>query len=151
MLKKLKNKWRKPKGLHNKLRLRKGGKGKVVKIGYGKKKKGIEIAIINNIKELINAKKDIIISSSVGLKKKVEILEKAKELKLNVLNVKNIDKFMEKIEKEREDKKKKSVDKVSKKEERLKKEDKKKKENLSKEEKEKKEKQEKKEVLERGL
>src|SRR3989344_5061677 len=80
MLKKLKNKWRKPKGLHNKLRLRKGGKGKVVKIGYGKKKKGIEIAIINNIKELINAKKDIIISSSVGLKKKVEILEKAKEL-----------------------------------------------------------------------
>src|SRR3989338_1826253 len=107
MLKKLKNKWRKPKGLHNKLRLRKGGKGKVVKIGYGKKKKGIEIAIINNIKELINAKKDIIISSSVGLKKKVEILEKAKELKLNVLNVKNIDKFMEKIEKEKEEKKKK--------------------------------------------
>ena len=55
----LKRKWRKPKGLHSKLRLNKRGKYKKVSKGYrspwqvrGLHKTGLEERIVNNIKQL---------------------------------------------------------------------------------------------------
>jgi large subunit ribosomal protein L32e len=151
LLKKLKDKWRKPKGLHNKLRLRKKGKGKVVRIGYGTSNKNKEIMLIKNIQELENAKKEIIISSGIGLKKKLEIIKKSKEMKLNILNIKDVDKFVQDKEKMRGEKKEEKTKRKKKKEEKSKKEEIKKKEGLSKEDKEKKEKEERKQVLEKGL
>ena len=153
ILKKLKDSWRKPKGIHSKLRLQKKGKGKLVRIGYGSKKelrgliKGKKTTYVSNLKDLENLKEAIIISSKTGLKKKLEIINRAKELKLEIINIKDVDKFLEDAKKNQEDKKKSKEDKKKKivtKEEKIKEEE-------SKEDKEKKIKEDKKKVLEKGL
>jgi len=99
-----KNKWRKPRGLHNKLRLKKKGHQKVPAVGYGSPKdkrgltkEGLRPKLIFTIKDLEKlSKKDTgVISSSLGTKKKIELLEKANELNLNISNVKDINKFIE--------------------------------------------------------
>jgi len=104
---KLKSKWRRPKGLHSKLRLQKKGHGKKIKVGYGSPKVGRDLLlgfkpiIVCNIKDLekIDSKTQaILISRGVGTKKKVELLKKIKDLKIKVLNVKNIDAFLKKVE-----------------------------------------------------
>lgn len=153
LLKKLKDSWRRPRGIHSKLRLKKRGKGKRPKIGYGNDRKirGLtknqHYTYINNIKDLENIKNSIIISSNIGLKKKLGIITKAKELGLNILNMGNTDKFLEETKKKREEKIQKKKEgktkvKVTKKDEAK---------ETSKEEKEKSLKEEKRKVLEKGL
>ena len=86
--------WRKPKGRDNKMREKRKGYPAVVKIGYKKAEQKSQI-IINNVKDLEKVgKEDLIIIGKVGKKKKIEIVEKAKEkgIKIN-LNIKN---FLEK-------------------------------------------------------
>lgn len=163
ILKKLKDKWRKPKGLHSKLRLQKRGKGKRPRIGYGSDKKtrgmikGQKPTYIITLKDLEDAKDSIIISSKVGLKKKVEIVIKAKELKLQILNIKDTNKFLEEVKEMQEERKKEKLarkERKSKKIKKAEKETKKPKEEVketTKEEKEKKIKEEKKKVLEQEL
>ena len=151
ILKKLGSKWIRPRGLQSKLRLKKRGKSRRPKIGYGNEKKlrylikGKKPVYISNIKEMENLKQPIIISSNVGLKKKIDIIKKAKELSINILNIKNADKFLDDVKKRQEEKKKSRLDK----EKKVKKEEKVKEE--SKEEKETKLKEEKRKVLEKGL
>ncbi len=149
---KLKSTWRKPKGLHSKLRLRKAGHGKVPRVGYSSPKSskglisGFKVAIIHSFRDLgnIDSKSEaILISKSVGKKKKVELLKKIKDLKIKVLNVKDIDAFIKKVEsdllkrKEKktktEEKKKKSKKESEKKAEEKKKEEEKKEEKTSEE------------------
>ena len=148
ILSKLKESWRKPKGIHSKLRLKKRGKGKRPKIGYGnnKKLKGLiknqNYVHINNIKELENVKQPVLISSKTGLKKKLEIAKKAEELKLKIINV-DVKKLLKKLENRKEKKTEEKISKEKTKEE--------KKKDETKEEKEKKLKEEKKKVLEKGL
>ena len=158
ILNKLKDSWRKPKGIHSKLRLQKKGHGKLVRIGHGVKKdlknliNGKKAIHITNLKDLKNVKEAIIISSKIGLKKKLEIINKAKELKLEIINIKDIDKFLEEVKKNREEnkiKKEERKKKQKKKEEKAKEESKEKESNV--EEKEKKLKKDKKKVLEKGL
>jgi large subunit ribosomal protein L32e len=133
--KKLSRKWRKPKGLHSKIRLKFKGRAKRVSKGYGSPRKvrhlhksGLQQCLIRSINELagLDAKKNcLIISSSLGNKKRIVILKKAKEQGFNISNFDNPDDFIKKIEdkislrkEEREEKKAKSV-KVEKKEEKL--------------------------------
>lgn len=155
-IKKLKKSWRRPKGLHNKLRLKLRGYGKLPSIGYGTDKrlreefKGFSPTIIRTLDDLKELKKkEVIISASLGLKKKISILNKIKELKIKVLNIKDVEGFLKKAEealkKRREKTKKKVKEKEEKKEEKKKE---KKKEEETKEKKEEKEKLEKKKVLE---
>ncbi|MBS3143726.1 50S ribosomal protein L32e [Candidatus Woesearchaeota archaeon] len=161
ILKKLKDKWIRPKGIQSKLRLRKKGKGKIPRIGYGTPKdkkyliKNKKVVLIKNMNDLENIKNPIIISSKVGLRKKLEIVTKAKELKLEILNIKDADKFIEDVKKKLEEKKKqkqKIKEKKTKKEEKIKKKEEAKIESEgSKDEKEKKLKEEKRKVLEKGL
>ena len=82
--KKLKRCWRKPRGLHNKLRL--GKKCIKPKIGYKKLRKE-EVPRINNSDELkkLNTKK-IIIASKIGKKKRLEIMKYCEENKIKILN-----------------------------------------------------------------
>ena len=152
LLKKLKRKWVRPRGLDSKLRLKRRGKGKLPKIGYGNDRKfkylikNQNYNYITNIKDLENTKLPIVISSKIGLKKKLEIINKAKELNLQILNIKDVGKFLENIKKKQEEKKEvkeKNKEKKIKKTEKLKEE--------SKEEKGKKLKEEKRKVLEKGL
>ncbi|MBI2135065.1 50S ribosomal protein L32e [Candidatus Woesearchaeota archaeon] len=132
----LKRKWRKPKGLHSKIRLNKGGKSRKVSKGYGSPrevrglhKSGLEGRIVANISHLDvldNKKHGIIISSSTGKKNRIVILKKAKELGFNVLNIRNPEEYIRNAEQEIADKKKAKKDekrdakeKESKKEEKL--------------------------------
>lgn len=91
---KKKQKWRKPRGRHNKIREKRKGKPRKVEIGYRKNKKergkikGKIPIIIKNVKELENINKDenIIIIGKVGKKKKKEILEIAEKKGIEILN-----------------------------------------------------------------
>ena len=114
------NKWRRPKGLHSKMRIGFKGYNKSVSIGYGSPKNtrgldksGLKLIIIKSLKDLekIDIKKECIaVAKTIGLRKKVEILKQAVKKSINVVNVKDINKFLkgveEKIKKSKEEKEK---------------------------------------------
>src|SRR3989338_2880800 len=112
----LKRKWRKPKGLHSKIRLNKRGKARKVSKGYrsprevrGLHKSGLEGMMVANMDQLDvldNKKHGIIISSSTGKKNRIVILKKAKELGLDVLNIRNPEEYIKNAEQGIADKKK---------------------------------------------
>ncbi|MBN1156075.1 50S ribosomal protein L32e [Candidatus Woesearchaeota archaeon] len=134
--------WRKPKGLHSKMRLRHKDKRAHPEPGFGSpreirglSKEGLQYVVVSNPKQVEEIKKEkqgIVISSSVGNRKRVMIIKKALELNINVLNMKEPKKFVDKIEKEiqqkAEEKKKKKEEKEKKGEEKKKKAEKKEKE-----------------------
>ena len=92
--------WRKPTGRDNKMREKRRGYPAVVSIGHMKKNsKKKKLIIIRNIKDLEKIEKNkTILLGKVGIKKKLEILKKAKEMKILVYGT-NIDKFLRKNEK----------------------------------------------------
>jgi ribosomal protein L32E len=98
-----KAKWRSPKGRDNKMRERIKGHPVSVSIGYstkkterGKVKEKIPM-IVQNLEDLKKMKKEnIAIIGKVGKKKKIEILEKAKEMKIEVAKT-NIEKALTKL------------------------------------------------------
>jgi large subunit ribosomal protein L32e len=121
--KRVEAKWRRPRGLQSKMRHQFRGYSRSVKQGWrspievrGLHPTGYETVIIHNVRELADVRKDqaIIIASTVGNKKRLEIITKAEELKLPVLNIK-VDKFKAKIAKAREDKQKEKEAKTEKK------------------------------------
>lgn len=91
-----KSSWRRPKGLDNKIRLQRKGFPKIVKIGYrgpkavrGLHPSGFREILVYSAQELgkINPQYEAIrIASCVGRKKREEILKRAKEMKIKVLN-----------------------------------------------------------------
>lgn len=104
--------WRKPKGKDNKMRLQKSGMPAIVKVGYrgprasrGLHPSGYSDNLIHNTTELakLDPKKDAArIGHTVGKRKRIEIINKALELGIKVLNPGNL---ISKIHKEREKKK----------------------------------------------
>ncbi len=112
----LKRKWRRPKGLHSKLRLNKRGKYKKVSKGYrspgqvrGLHKTGLEGRMVGNIKQLDGLDHEshgVIISSAAGKKNRIEILKKSKELGLDILNIRDPDAYIKDAEQEIAEKKK---------------------------------------------
>ncbi len=88
--------WRKPRGLHNKLRQQVSAKGKLVRPGFGSPKavrgfhpSGFPEILVNNVADLTKAEGCVVrIASTVGQKKRLEIQAKAAELNLKVLNIK---------------------------------------------------------------
>ncbi len=120
--KSLGKKWRRPKGIHSKLRLKKAGHIKKPSPGFMSPKRvryltseGFKPKLVKNLLDIstINNDEIIIISSKLGLKKRIQLLEKIKELKLRVFNVKNIEEFIEKskekIKQRKEESKKKGL------------------------------------------
>lgn len=113
--KKLEKKWRQPKGMHSKMRKKLRSYRKQPSIGYSSPKKvrhltdsGLKKVVVSNIKSLenINPKTEVaIIARTLGLKKKIELLKKAKEKIITVLNVKDIDSFIKGVEEKRKQKK----------------------------------------------
>ncbi|MGC8816573.1 MAG: 50S ribosomal protein L32e [Candidatus Hadarchaeum sp.] len=94
--KRLGEKWRKPRGRDSKLRLRIKGKGSLVTIGYRNPKSlrglhpsGVAEVLVKSLSDLdkIDATKQAIrIAASVGGRKREQILKRAEELKIRVLN-----------------------------------------------------------------
>ncbi|HIQ03393.1 MAG TPA: 50S ribosomal protein L32e, partial [Desulfurococcales archaeon] len=88
--------WRKPRGLDNKMRLKLKGYPPVVSVGYrgpklvrGLHPTGKEIVIVHNVKELSKVDKEkhiVYIASTVGKKKRLEIMKKAEELGIKIAN-----------------------------------------------------------------
>ena len=121
-------KWRKPKGIHSKIRHHFKGRRKMPSPGYKSPKKvrwlhtsGFKKIVIFSLQDILkinNENEGIVISKKIGMKKKFEILKKAKELDIKVLNL-NIDEQI-KIIQEFINSKKKSEIKASKKEETIK-------------------------------
>ena len=104
--------WRRPKGKDNKMRKQKSGMPAIVKVGYrgpraarGLHPSGYTDNIIYNAVELarLDSKKDAArIGHTVGKKKRIDIINKAMELGVKVLNPGNL---MSKKQKEKEKKK----------------------------------------------
>jgi len=86
-------KWHGAKGRQNKFRLGRKGRGQRPKVGWGAKNEskgfvdGVETVRVENLKELSNVKKGTgVIVGSIGKKKRISVLEKAKEMGLKVVN-----------------------------------------------------------------
>jgi large subunit ribosomal protein L32e len=123
------DKWRKPKGVHSKIRHNFKGRRKMPSPGYrspvevrGLHSTGLNMVVIANVDSLssLDAKKDgVVVSGKVGMKKRLAILHKAKEMKLHVLNL-NSDAHITKLNEKLESRKKSKSAAVSKKEEKAK-------------------------------
>lgn len=89
-------KWRKPRGRHSKLAVREKSHGHLVAVGWGAPKNlrglhpsGLQETLVHNIDELqkVDTKKFAArIAHTVGERKRKEILKKAEELKIKILN-----------------------------------------------------------------
>ena len=94
--KRLKKKWRRPRGTQSKMRKEKGGRPAVPRVGRrtsrawrGLHPSGLREFFVRNLHDLerVNSKTQAIrISAAVGKRKKEEIVKRAKEMELKVLN-----------------------------------------------------------------
>jgi len=121
--KEIRKRWRKPKGLHNKMRLGKKGYPIMVSMGWRSPKKvrgfhgsGFKVKIINSVSDLKgidNKIEAIIISSSVGTKKRLLIIEESQKNSINILNFKDVDAYVKKVKDQLEKAKDKKAKKIS--------------------------------------
>lgn len=165
--KRLPDKWRKPKGITNKMGLKRKGHRVKVSPGFGTKnsdkgthnKSGLKIVIITSKEQLksVNPKLQGIILGKAGKKKKLEIIDEAEKLKITILNFKikeykeSAEQYLKikKQEAEEREKKKAAKEEAEKKADK-KKEEKKEEPELSEEEKKKQEKEEKDKIIIKG-
>lgn len=103
---KLGDKWRRPKGLQNKMRLQKRAHKKIVKTGYGtpadlrdRTNVGLRIVNVSTKKEIetITKEEAVVISSKVSKKTLVELLEFCESKKVFVENIKDVPKKIKEI------------------------------------------------------
>lgn len=91
-------KWRRPKGRDSKMRLKMKGYPASPGVGYKALKKdkgkikGFKSVIVHNVSGLAKLDNNsiIIIAKKVGARNKINIIKKAEEMKLPILNVKRI-------------------------------------------------------------
>jgi len=111
------DRWKKPRGLQSKMRHNFKGYSRTVSSGWrspvevrGLDGKGHDAIMVANVLELDNLPKNsaIIISGTVGNKKRLAIVEKAEKLQFIVTNIKT-DKFKENMAKVKADKEKDKV------------------------------------------
>lgn len=110
-------KWRKPKGIHSKMREKRKGYRRIVSKGYGAPKNvrgldksGLKPIKVSSIKDILKINKETegaIISKNLGQRKKIVVINKLKESGIKVLNI-DIEKYLKKVEESLQEKKKKT-------------------------------------------
>lgn len=95
-LKRLKSSWRKPDGIDNKMRHHKRGWPKIARIGYrspkavrGLTSTGMEEVLVHNVDEIeqVDNKTQVArIGSTVGVRKKIDMTNRADELEIKIIN-----------------------------------------------------------------
>lgn len=113
-------KWRRPKGKGNKVRRERRGKPsrptvglKSPKVVLGFNKAGFKEVIVNTVSDLekVSEKHEIaVIGGKVGGRKRLEILNKAKEMKVAFANIKDVDKAISELTKEKKEEKPKKTE-----------------------------------------
>ena len=107
--KRLGNKWRRPKGLQSKLRLKRAGHRKKVSVGYRSPKtmrnlhvSGMKNVLVRNEDDVkkVDTKQEVVTIAKVGLRKRVAIVKEAVKKSIKILNIGDPNKFLEKIEKD---------------------------------------------------
>jgi large subunit ribosomal protein L32e len=97
--KRVKSSWRRPRGEDSKMRKKMGGWPKSAEVGYRSPKKvrglhpsGLEEVIVNSLKDLekVNSKQAVRIGHTVGMKKRITIIERAKKNNLHILNPRGV-------------------------------------------------------------
>tara|TARA_Y100000310_G_scaffold291063_1_gene318705 strand:- start:127 stop:717 length:591 start_codon:yes stop_codon:yes gene_type:complete len=124
---KLAVKWRRPKGLQSKMRLSRKGSPPTPSQGWRSPRKvrglsstGAVIKMVHSLTDLsgVGENTQVVIAATVGVKKKILLLQKAEKEGITVLNVKDavsfIKKAEEEFEKSKQAKKKKADDKKAK-------------------------------------
>jgi large subunit ribosomal protein L32e len=108
--KRIKKNWRKPKGRHSKLREKRHGLHAMPEIGY-KRHDYVPELLISNVKQIESLKKGaiVMIASSVGNKKKIDILEACAKKGIIVKNYKKGSEVISKIKEELTKRKEKKV------------------------------------------
>ena len=149
--------WRAPKGMHSKTRRKRRGKMRHPTTGFGSPREvmhfhpsGLKPLLVTHQNQLglVTKEHGIILSRTMGKKKKLVLLKIIEERKLPLLNIKDIASYKRKAEEEKKKKKEISLEKQKKKQKPKKEEIQKEKKELTNEEKEKIEKEEKRKVLE---
>ena len=92
----VKESWRKPRGMDSKMRLQKKGWPPIVKVGYrgpakarGLHPSGYQEVLVHNVEELERldpTRQAARIAHTVGLRKRIQIMERARELGIYVVN-----------------------------------------------------------------
>ncbi len=107
---KKKQKWKRPTGRHNKMRLKRKGYQPVISVGYKSEKKshglinGKRPVLVHNLNELKKIRKDeIAVIASVGRKRKIELAKYAKDNNVSLYNL-NPKTFLSKLNKEKSEK-----------------------------------------------
>lgn len=89
------SRWRKPRGIDSKKRIRQASEGACPRVGYKNSPEvrfmhpsGMREVLVHNTRELVEGMKNVVlrIAGSVGLRKRLEIQKKAESMKLRVLN-----------------------------------------------------------------
>jgi large subunit ribosomal protein L32e len=120
--KRVSDRWKRPRGIQSKMRHRFKGYPIMVSSGWrspvevrGLTNKGLEAVVVYNVSDLKNlGHKAIIISGTVGNKKRLDIVNEAEKLKIQIVNIK-ADKFKASMEKQKSEKVKDKVVKEEKK------------------------------------
>ncbi len=116
--KRLSKKYRKPKGLHSKMRLKKKGYNRTISKGYRSPREvrgfhgvGLEIVYVSSVQDLDKVGKNQgALVTNVGDKKKLDILKKALEKSIALVNYRDAAKVIEKIETNVKERKQKKAD-----------------------------------------
>jgi large subunit ribosomal protein L32e len=100
--------WRRPRGLHSKMRHRFAGHRALVHPGYGSPKEvfglhpsglaPVVVHTLNELSKLDGKTQGAVLGSTLGMPRRIALMTKAKAMGVRVLNVKNVDAEMKKAQ-----------------------------------------------------